>query len=77
MKRVIRIIGVVAVFVLLFLAIILSNTKTVDVSAEAWNEAMVLGDPETAVRHYIVYTDLMCPYCNYYAHVIQDNEEEF
>ena len=77
MKRALRIIAVVGVFALLFAAIVMSNTKNVDVASEIWNDNMTLGDKETAIRHYIVYTDLMCPYCNYYARAIQDNEEDF
>ncbi len=77
MKRIARIIAVVGVFVLIFAAIVMSNTKSVDVASEIWNDAMVLGDKENAIRHYIVYTDLMCPYCNYYARAVQDNEEDF
>ena len=77
MKRIVRIICIVGITALFFAAIVFSNVKPVDVPSEIWNEAMTLGDAETAVRHYVVYTDLMCPYCNYYARVIQENEEEF
>lgn len=77
MKRIARIVGVVLVFVVILAAIILSNTKPVDLDADVWNKATVLGDMDTAVRHYIVYTDLMCPYCNYYAKAIQDGGEDF
>lgn len=77
MKRIIRIISMVGIFALLLIALILSNTKPADVSAKVWNETMTLGDPTTAVRHYIVYTDLMCPYCNYYGRIIQENDEDF
>ena len=74
MKKLVSVIVLVAVFILIFAAIITSNVKPVDVSGELWNEVMVMGDPETAVRHYIVYTDLMCPYCNYYGRVIWEND---
>ena len=77
MKKIVRIIALVAVFVLIFAAIISSNVKPADVSAEVWNTTMTLGDPATAVRHYVVYSDLMCPYCNYYGKVIMDNDADF
>ena len=77
MKKIARIVGVVVVFGLILLAIITSNIKSADVSAKVWTEAMTLGDPVTATRHYVVYTDLMCPYCNYYAREIQENDAEF
>ncbi len=77
MKKLASILALVAIFVLIFAAIVTSNVNQVDVSGEIWNQAMTMGDPETAVRHYVVYTDLMCPYCNYYGRVIWDNDKEF
>lgn len=77
MKKLASILALVAVFVLIFVAIVTSNVNQVDVSGEIWNQAMTMGDPETAVRHYVVYTDLMCPYCNYYGRVIWENDAEF
>ena len=77
MKKLASILALVAIFVLIFAAIVTSNVNQVDVSREIWNQAMTMGDPETAVRHYVVYTDLMCPYCNYYGRVIWDNDKEF
>ena len=77
MKKLASILALVAVFALIFIAIVTSNVNQVNVSEEIWNQAMTMGDPETAVRHYIVYTDLMCPYCNYYGRVIWENDEEF
>jgi len=76
MNRVVRIGVIVGIFVLIFAALITSSVKSPDVSGAIWNENMTLGDPLTATRHYIVYTDLMCPYCNYYAKLVQENEEE-
>jgi hypothetical protein len=77
MKKIARIVGLIAVFALIFIAVITSNVKPADVSGEIWNQEMTLGDPVTAVRHYIVYTDLMCPYCNYYSHALQEEQEDF
>lgn len=77
MKKLARIAALALVFGLILAAIISSSIKPADVVAKVWNSQMTLGDPETAVRHYIVYTDLMCPYCNYYGRVIQENDAEF
>ncbi len=76
MKRLIRIIVVVGVFAVIFIAMVSSSVKQPDFETQIWNKNMTLGDPETAVRHYVVYTDLMCPYCNYYARIIKNNEED-
>ena len=77
MKKAVRIIALVAVFALVFIAIVTSNVKPIDLEGNVWNGQMLLGNKETAVRHYIVYTDLMCPYCNYYGRIVQQNEEDF
>lgn len=77
MKRIGRIVVVAAIFGVIFAAIIMSGVKPVEVEGKIWTEGMVLGDVETATRHYIVYTDLMCPYCNFYENVITSDEEEF
>lgn len=77
MQKAIRICALIAVFGLILFAIITSTVKPVEIEGNIWTEAMTLGDASTATRHYIVYTDLMCPYCNYYAKVIADNDEAF
>lgn len=77
MKKIARIAALVGIFALVLIAIASSSLKTPDVSAEVWNTTMLLGDPNTAIRHYVVYTDLMCPYCNYYGKVIWDNDADF
>ncbi|MBR3204475.1 thioredoxin domain-containing protein [Candidatus Saccharibacteria bacterium] len=77
MNKPVRIAILAGIFGLIFLAIITSSVKKPEVEEKIWNKNMVLGDVENAARHYVVYTDLMCPYCNYYAKTIQDNEEEF
>lgn len=76
MKKAVRIIALVAVFALIFIAIVTSSIKPVD-ATKVWNETMTLGNADIAVRHYVVYTDLMCPYCNYYARTIYQNDEDF
>ncbi|MBQ6130138.1 thioredoxin domain-containing protein [Candidatus Saccharibacteria bacterium] len=76
MSRALRIGTLVGIFILIFAALIFSSVKPPDVTGELWNENMTLGDPSTATRHYIVYTDLMCPYCNYYAKLVQENESD-
>ena len=77
MKKILSIVSLVAVFALILIAIATSSIKKPDFDTAVWTPAMTLGNPETAVRHYVVYTDLMCPYCNYYAKAIMDGGEEF
>ena len=77
MSKTVRTIILVLIVAAFFGLFIFSSTRPVDISGKVWSENMVLGDVENATRHYIVYTDLMCPYCNYYARTIQANDEEF
>jgi protein-disulfide isomerase len=44
--------------------------------AKAWNAAMAKGNPE-AKNHFIVYTDIFCPYCDNFSRAIMDNAVEF
>ncbi len=77
MKKAARIAALAVVFILIFLAIVTSSVNQTDVGGEILNSAMVVGDVDSAIRHYVAYTDLMCPYCNYYGRVIWENDEEF
>lgn len=74
MKKTVRILILVIIIGLIFVAIFTSSVKKPNISEKIWNDNMTLGDKETAIRHYIVYTDLMCPYCNYYAKNVLENE---
>ena len=42
-----------------------------------WDKGTTIGDPETAVVHYVQYTDLACPYCDVFTRLAIENEEEF
>ena len=76
MKKLPRILGLVVVGGLLLLAIITSTTKTTPLSEKIWDERTTLGSLD-AKNYFIVYTDLMCPYCNLYAQEVYHNESEF
>lgn len=76
MKKTFRIIGVVAVIVVLFAAIIASMNNKPSNSEKVWDEQMTLGNPE-AKNYFIVYSDIVCPYCVAFENAIIENEEEF
>ena len=75
MQKAIRIIAIVAVVGLLLSLIIYNATKPVDYTP--WNEAMTLGNKETAKHHFIMYTDIFCPYCDKFSNALRANAEEF
>lgn len=44
---------------------------------DAWNDAMTLGDKESAMHHFVMYTDLFCPYCDQFSNAVAANQEDF
>ncbi len=43
----------------------------------AWNENMTIGNKETAQKHYIMYTDIFCPYCDKFSLAVKAHNEDF
>lgn len=43
---------------------------------KVWDLAMTIGDPE-AKKHYVMYTDIMCPYCDVFSRNVANNRQEF
>ncbi|MBQ3432878.1 thioredoxin domain-containing protein [Candidatus Saccharibacteria bacterium] len=76
MQKTARIIGVVAVVVLLFAAIIASMNAKPSNSDKMWDEAMTIGNPE-AKNYFVIYSDIVCPYCIAFENAIVEHEEEF
>lgn len=70
--------AVLAVLVVGFVValIIFNATRPVEVEVTAWNSAMVKGNPETG-KHYIMYTDIFCPYCDKFSNALHANAEDF
>lgn len=56
--------------------IIIGMPKTTDVVYDVWDERTTLGDTK-AKNHYIMITDIMCPYCDYFSRAIMSHQEEF
>ena len=76
MKKAFRIIGIIAVVVIIFAAIIASMNVKPSNSEKVWDEAMTVGNPD-AKNYFIVYSDLVCPYCIAFENAIVEHEEEF
>ena len=76
MKKLTRIIILSLIGGLLVFAMITNTTRKTPRSETVWNEGMTLGSMD-AKNYFIVYTDLMCPYCNLYAQEVYRNEDEF
>ncbi|MCL1839588.1 DsbA family protein [Candidatus Saccharibacteria bacterium] len=65
---------VVVVFVVALIVFNASNPAKPD--ALAWNSSMTKGDPETG-KHFVMYTDVFCPYCDKFSNSLHANAEEF
>ena len=76
MKKAFRIFGIVAVVVVLIAAIIASMNVKPSNSEKIWDQAMTMGNPD-AKNYFIVYSDIVCPYCVAFDNAIIENEEEF
>ena len=71
-----RTIGIVAVIAVLFSLVIYSLTYRPPAREQVWNEATTIGNL-TAKNHYIMYTDLMCPYCDVFSRAVMEHWDEF
>lgn len=76
MKKTIRIIGVIAVIVLIIAAIVASMNVKPSNAEKVWDAEMTLGNPE-AKNYFVVYSDLVCPYCIAFENAIVEHEDDF
>ena len=76
MRRVFRIIGIVAIVGVIMGAIIVSmNTKPTN-AEKVWDTEMTVGNLE-AKNYFIIYSDIVCPYCIAFENAIVEHEDEF
>lgn len=76
MNKALRIIGLVAVVVVILGAIIASVSYKPSNADQIWDEQTTLGNLE-AKNYFIVYSDLACPYCIAFENAILEHEEDF
>jgi protein-disulfide isomerase len=55
--------------------VVFNSSRQPEVEKEVWVEQMTLGQSD-AQNHFIVYTDMMCPYCDNFSRVIIDKMDE-
>ncbi len=68
--------------VLLFLIVgaigalmVLGSPKSENLS-DIWDERTILGNKD-AKHHYVMTTDIMCPYCDYFSRALMSHQEDF
>lgn len=74
--RIGRIALIVGIVILLLAAYILSATHQTPASEQAWDMRTTIGSSE-AKKHYVMYTDLMCPYCDVFSRAVMEHQAEF
>lgn len=74
MQKVKAVLAVAAVGFVVLLFIF--NVNSVSSDKTIWNEAMTKGDAETG-KHFIMYTDIFCPYCDKFSNALHANKDDF
>ena len=75
MRKALRIVALVTVVIILGAAIANSMVKPSN-SSKVWDKEMTVGNLE-AKNYFIIYSDLVCPYCVAFENAIVEHEEEF
>lgn len=76
MKRILRTGGIILVIVLLFALVISSLSRKTPLADQVWDEKTTVGSLE-ADNYYIMYTDLLCPYCDVFSRAVMEHWDEF
>lgn len=74
--NILRSVAIVSVTIALF-AIIIANSSTRQSPADqVWDESTTVGNLD-ASNYYVMYTDLICPYCDVFSRVVMENWDKF
>ena len=76
MSKFFRILGIVAIVAIIFSAIIVSLNSKPSNAEKVWDPEMTIGNLETE-NYFIIYSDLVCPYCIAFENAIVEHEDEF
>ena len=74
--KVFKTIGLVLVIVAILFIIIFSASLKPANSEKVWDEATTIGNID-AENYYIMYTDIMCPYCDIFSRLIIQQQDNF
>ena len=76
MNKAIRVVILCLISGLLLTAIVSSSSTKPSVAEQVWDARATVGNIE-AKNYYVMYTDIMCPYCDVFTREVINNEEEF
>ena len=74
--KVIRIISILTIVGVIIAAMVIGLSHNTAEAHKVWDEATSIGNPE-AKNHFIIYSDIVCPYCVAFENAIVEHEEEF
>lgn len=74
--KIVRIVAIIGISGFFLALIIFSITNKPAAGESVWDEGTTVGSPE-AKKHYIQYTDVMCPYCDVYSRLVMEHQDEF
>lgn len=74
-KRAFSIVAFIAIIIILGFAMIASKVEPKN-SEKVWDPAMTVGNMD-AKNYFIVYSDIMCPYCVSFENALFENEDKF
>ena len=77
MQKAIRISALVIVVGFLVSLVVFNAIAQKSTDMEVWNKQMSKGDAATAKHHFIMYTDLFCPYCDKFSDAVAANLDDF
>ena len=75
-SKVVRIVSIVAIVVVIVLAMVASFNQKTSNADMIWDEQMTMGNKE-AENYFIIYSDIVCPYCVAFENAIIENKEDF
>ena len=73
---IVRVVAILAIVVAIIAAITASINAKKPVAESVWYPEMTLGNLETAENHFIIYSDIACPYCIAFEAAMVENHDE-
>lgn len=77
MQKAIRIGVLVLVIGFLVTLVIFNAINPASPDKDTWNAQMSKGDKNSATHHFVMYTDIFCPYCDKFSDAVAANLEDF
>ena len=76
MQKVVRIFAIVAIVGVIAAAMVASFNQKTPNSEKVWDQDMTIGNMD-AKNYFVIYSDIVCPYCVAFENAIIEHQEEF